>query len=73
MATGEVSFEQWCYESQTLSKTYSDSASRDGMQRSLRGVAADTVHNMRADVSLDYIIKMLTITYGRVYESSLIC
>ena len=31
---GEVSFEQWSYELQTLRKTYSDSALREGMQHS---------------------------------------
>ena len=34
MANGEVSFEQWWYEMQTLRKTYSDSALREGMHRS---------------------------------------
>ena len=37
---GEVSFEQWSYELQTVRKTYSDSALREGIQCSLRGAAA---------------------------------
>ena len=41
---GEASFEQWSYELQSLRKTYSESALREGIQRSLKG--ADTVHNM---------------------------
>ena len=43
---GEASFEQWSYELQSLRRTYSESALREGIQRSLRGAAADTVHNM---------------------------
>ena len=37
MAREEVSFEQWSYELQTLRKSYSDSALREGIQHSLRG------------------------------------
>ena len=65
-AKKEVSFEQWSYELQTLRKTYSDSTLREGIQCSLRGAAADTVHNMRTDVPLDTIIKMFIIVYGKV-------
>ena len=43
---GEASFEQWSYELQSLRKTYSESALREGIQRSLRGPAADTIHNI---------------------------
>ena len=64
--TKEVSFEQWCYELQTLRKTCSDSALREGIQRSLRGAAADTFCNLGPDVSLDTIIKKLTVVYGSV-------
>ena len=35
MAKGEVSFEQWSYELQTLSKSNSDLALREGIQCSL--------------------------------------
>ena len=52
-AKGEVSFEQWSYELQTLRKTYSDSALKEGIQHSLRGAAADTVRNLGPDVPLD--------------------
>ena len=45
-AKGKVTFEQWSYELQTLRKTYSDSALREGIQCSLRGAAADTVRNL---------------------------
>ena len=65
-AKGEVSFEQWSYEPQTLRKTYSDSALREGIQCSLRGAVADTVWNMGPDVPLDTIIKKFTIVYGNV-------
>ena len=34
---GEASFEQWSYELQSLRKTYSESALREGIQRSLKG------------------------------------
>ena len=71
-AKGEVSFEQWSYELQTLRKTYSDSALREGIQRSLRGVAADTVRNMGPDVPLDTIIKKFTIVYGNVKSFDLL-
>ena len=63
MAEGEVSFEEWCYELLTMKMMYSDSALREGMQRSLRGAAADTVHNLGPDVSLNVIIKKFTIIY----------
>ena len=35
---GKASFEQWSYELQSLRKTYSESALREGIQRSLRGL-----------------------------------
>ena len=53
-----ASFEQWSYELKSLRKTYSESALREGIQRSLKGTAADTVCNMGPDASLDTIIKM---------------
>ena len=65
-AKGEVSFEQWSYELQTLRKTYSDSALREGIQCSLRGAAADTVRNLGPNVPIDTIIKKFTIVYGNV-------
>ena len=43
---GEASFEQWSYELQSLRRTYSESALREGIQRSMRGAAVDTVHSM---------------------------
>ena len=69
---GEVSFEQWGYEFQTLRKTYSDSALREGIQHSLKGAAADTVRNMGPDVPLDTIIKKFTIVYGNVKSFDLL-
>ena len=69
---GEVSFEQWSYELQTLRKTYSDSALREGIQHSLRGAAADTVRNMGPDVPLDIILKKFTIVYGNVKSFDLL-
>ena len=65
-AKGEVSFEQWSYELQTLRKTYSDSALREGIEHSLRGAEADTMRNLGPDVPLDTIIKKFTIVYGNV-------
>ena len=56
---GEASFEQWPYELQTLRRTYSESALREGIQRSLRGAAAGTVYNMSPEVTLDSIIKII--------------
>ena len=61
---GEASFEQWSYELQSLRRTYSESALREGIQRSLRGAAADTVCNMRPESTLDTIIKSFSIIYG---------
>ena len=61
---GEVSFEQWSYELQTLRKTYSDSALREGIQCSLR--------NMEPDVPLDTILKKFTIVYGNVKSFDLL-
>ena len=72
-AKGEVSFEQWSsYELQTLKKTYSDSALREGIQCSLRDAAADTVSNMGPDGPLDTIIKKFTIVYGNVKSFDLL-
>ena len=63
---GEASFEQWSYEIQSLRMTYSESALREGIQRSLKGAAADTVCNMGPDASLHNIIKKFSIIYGNV-------
>ena len=54
------------HELQTLRKTYSKSALREGIQRSLKGAAVDTVCNMSPDASLDTIVKKFTIIYGNV-------
>ena len=64
MMKGEASFEQWSYELQTLRKTKSESALREGIQRSLKGAAADTVCNMGPNASLDTIIKKFRIICG---------
>ena len=69
---GEVPFEQWSYELQTLRKTYSDSALREGIQHFLRGAAADTVRNLGPNVPLDTIIKKYTIMYGNVKSFDLL-
>ena len=66
MLKGGAFFEQWSYELQILRKTYSKSALREEIQRSLEGAAADTVHNMGPDASLDTIIKKTIIIYGNV-------
>ena len=71
-AKGEVSFEQWSYELQTLMKTYSDSALRECIQCSLRGAVADTVRNLGTNVPLDTIIKKFTILYGIVKSFDLL-
>ena len=71
-AKGEVSFDQWSYELQTLRKSYSDLALREGIQHSLRGAAADVVHNMGPDVPLDMILKKFTIIYGNVKSFDLL-
>ena len=63
---GEASFEQWSYELQSLRKIYSESALREGIQRSLRGAAADTVYNMGPEATLVSIIKKFSIIYGNV-------
>ena len=63
---GEASFEQWSYELQSLRKTYSRSALREGIQRSLSGAAVDTVCNMGPEATLDSIIKKFSIIYGNV-------
>ena len=63
---GETSFEQWSYELQTLRKTYSESALRKGIQRSLKGAAVGVVCTMGPDTSLDTIIKKFSIIYGNV-------
>ena len=71
-AKGEVYFEQWSYELQTLRKTSCDSALREGIQCSLRGAAADTVRNLGPNVPLDTIIKKFTIAYGNVKSFDLL-
>ena len=72
MAKGEVSFEQWNYELQTLTKSYSDSVLRKGIQHSLRGAASDAVYNMGANIPLDMIIKKFPIIYGNVRSFGLL-
>ena len=72
MAKDEMSFEQWSYELQTLHKSYSNSALREGIQHSLRGAATDAVHNMRPNIPLDMILKKFTIIYGNVKSFNLI-
>ena len=64
--------EQWSYELQTLCKSYSDSALREGIQCSLRGAAADAVCNMGPNVPLDMILKKFTIIYGNVKSFDLL-
>ena len=65
-------FEQWSYELQTLRKSYSNSALREGIQCSLRGSAVDAVHNMGPSVPLDMILKKCTIIYGNVKSFDLL-
>ena len=71
-AKGEVSFDQWSYKLQTLRKSYSDLALREGIQHSLSGAAADVVHNMGPNIPLDLILKKFTITYGNVKSFDLL-
>ena len=71
MAKDKVSFEQRCYQLQTLRKTYSNSVFRKGMQRSLKRVAVGTF-NMGACASLDSIIKKFTIICGSVKSFNLL-
>ena len=68
----EVSFDQWSYELQTLRKSYSDLALREGIQHSLRGAAADVVCNMGPNVPLDMILKKFAIIYGNVKSFDLL-
>ena len=63
---GEASFEQWSYELQSFRRTYSESALREGIQRSLRGAAVDIVCNMGPEATRDSIIKKFFIIYGNV-------
>ena len=72
MAKGEVPFEQWSYELQTLRKSYSDLALREGIQHSIRGATADADHNMGPNVPLDMILKKFTIIYGNVKSFDLL-
>ena len=69
---GEVSFDQWSYELQTLRKSYSDLALREGFQHSLRGAAAYVVQNMGPNVPLDMILKKITVIYGNVKSFDLL-
>ena len=71
-AKGEVSFDQWSYELQTLWTSYGDLALREGIQCSLRGAATDVVCNMGPNVPLDFIIKKFTIIYGNVKSFDLL-
>ena len=67
-----MSFDQWSYELQTLRKSYSDLALREGIQHSLRGAATDVVCNMGPSVPLDLILKKFTIIYGNVKSFDLL-
>ena len=72
LAKGEVSFKQWSYELQTLRKSYSDLALREGIQCSFRGTTVDAVRNMGPNVPLDMILKKFTIIYGNVKSFDLL-
>ena len=72
MARGNVLFEQWSYELQTLRKSYSDLALREWIQHSHRGATANAVHNMGPNVPLDIILKKFTIIYGNVMSFDLL-
>ena len=72
MAKGEVSFKQGSYEFQTLRKSYSDLALREGIQCSLRGASADAVCNMGPNVPLDMTLKKFTIIYGNIKSFDLL-
>ena len=72
MVKGEAYFEQWSYELQTLKKTYSESDLREGIQRSLKGAAADTVCNVSPGASLDAIIEKFSIIYGNIKSFDLL-
>ena len=67
-----MSFNQGSYELQTLRKSYSDLALREGIQHSLRGAATDVVNNMETNVPLDMILKKFTIIYGNVKSFDLL-
>ena len=71
-AKGKVSFDQWIFELQTLRKSYSDLALREGIQCSLREGAVDVVHNMGPNIPLDLILKKFTIIYGNVKSFDLL-
>ena len=72
MAKEEGLFEQWSHELQTLRKSYSDLALREMIQHTLRGAAADAVHNMGPNVPLDVILKKFIIIYGNVKSFDLL-
>ena len=72
MGKGEASIEQWSHELETLRKTYSESALREGIQRSLKGAAADTIHIIGPGASLDTIIKKFSIIYVNVKSYDLL-
>ena len=72
VAKGELSFDQWSYELQTLRTSYSDLALREGIQHSLREAAADVVCNMGPNVPLDLIIKKFSIIYENVKSFDLL-
>ena len=67
---------RWLRERHHLSsgpmKTYRDSAMMERIQRSLKGAAADMVHNMDLGASLDMIIKKLSMIYGNVKSYDLL-
>ena len=67
-----MSFDQWSYDLQMLRKSYSDLALREEIQHSLRGAAADVVHNMGPNVPLDMILRKFTIIYGNVKSFDLL-
>ena len=69
---GEVAFDQWSYELQTLRKSYSDLALREGIHHSLRGAVADVVCNMGPNVPLDMMLKKFTIIYGNIKSFDLL-
>ena len=63
---GDVSFEQWHYEVESLLGVYNDSTIKEVINRSLKGAAADTVRVLGPKASVEQILEEMSIIFGTV-------
>ena len=63
---GEVTYSQWRYEVDMLRDSYSEELLKEGVVRSVRGVASDLIRFLGPTVSLEEMLTKLDTVYGAV-------